>query len=99
MLPFLLIRAFMTGQSLKCTAFCGHLIHNYQHARDEASFKYCTEVSDFATQIYCSVANKFYITLSHIIMANWIAPHYTVVEVIGLTSIKYEMPEGHYPNT
>jgi len=99
MLTFLLICAFMTSQKLKCTAYFGHLIHNYQHASDEASFKYRTEVADFANQMYCSVANKFYISLSHIIMAIWITPHYTVIEVIGLTSTKYAMPEGHYPNT
>ena len=52
-----------------------------------------------ATQIYFSVANKLLITLSHIIMAIWIAPRYTVVDVIGLTSIKYAKPECHYPNT
>jgi hypothetical protein len=99
MLPFLPICAFMMGQSFKCTAYCGHVIHNYQHTIDEVSSKYCTEFVDFAIQIYCSVAKKFYITLSHIIMAIWVAPHYTVVEVIGLTNINYAMPECHYPNT
>jgi hypothetical protein len=99
MLPFLPICAFITGQRLKCTAYCGQVIHNYHHAIDEASFKYSTDFVDFATKVYCSVTNKFYITLSHIIMAILIAPRYTVVEVIVLTSIKYAMPEYHYPNT